>query len=292
MNYLPKWTIAALLVWIAPNLIASDLVADGAQPERLAGGFIFTEGPAADTEGNVYFTDIPNSRIHIWSHKDNKVSVFREQTGQANGLYFDKDGNLLACEGGNGRVTSTSKDGKVTVVADQYDGKRFNSPNDLWIDPKGGVYFTDPRYGREDDLPQDGKHVYYVLPDRSKVIRVTTDLTRPNGIIGTKDGKTLYVADHGSSKTYSYKIQDDGTLADKKEFAPSGSDGVTLDEKGNLYLTTEHVDIYDPSGKKIETITMPQVPANVTFGGPNRDMLFITARTAVFGVKMKVKGMY
>lgn len=293
MKAFVRFAFCVAFLAVAGAAVAADsLVAEGAEIQELGRGFIFTEGPVADKEGNVYFTDIPNSRIHRWSDADGKISVFREQTGQANGLFFDKSGNLLACEGGNGRVTSTTPKGEVSVVADQYEGKRFNSPNDLWIDPKGGVYFTDPHYGREENLPQGGMHVYYVLPDRSKVIRVIDDMTRPNGIIGTKDGKTLYVADHGASKTYSYSIKDDGTLENKKEFAPTGSDGVTLDEKGNLYLTTQVVEIYDPSGKKLEEIKFPAVPANVTFGGKNRDMLFVTARTGVYGLKMKGKGMY
>jgi gluconolactonase len=267
----------------------SQLVAAGAKVEKLAEGFIFTEGPAADAKGNVYFTDVPNSKIHKWT-TDGKVSLFRENTNGANGLYFDAKGNLLACEGRKFRVTATDMAGNVTIVADKYNAKEFNSPNDLWVDPKGGVYFTDPRFGSEENLSQDGQHVYYVSPDRKKVARATTDLKKPNGIIGTKDGKTLYVADHGGNVTYAYAIQADGTLADKKAFAPQGSDGVTLDERGNLYLTSDKITVYDKTGKKLEEIPVPQVPANVTFGGIDGKLLFITARTSIYGLKMNVKG--
>lgn len=250
----------------------------------LADGFLFTEGPAADNEGNVYFTDIPNSRIHKWS-LDGTLSTFLENSGQANGLYFDKAGNLIACAGGTGKVVSIDMKGNVSVVADHYNGKPFNSPNDLWIDPNEGIYFTDPRYGPRENLPQDGEHVYYISPDRKHITRVINDLVRPNGIIGTPDGTRLYVADHGADRTYVYKVNPDGTLTNKKLFAAQGSDGMTLDAGGNLYLTADAVAVYDPSGKLIKTIKVPQRPANVTFGGKDKNTLFITARKSLYAVE-------
>jgi gluconolactonase len=265
------------------------LVASGAKVKKLAGEFEFTEGPAADSEGNVYFSDIPNSRIHKWS-LDGKLTTFRENSGRANGLYFDKNGNLLCCEGGNRQLTSVSSKGKVTVLADRYDGNRFNSPNDLWIDPKGGVYFTDPRYGSMDGLEQGGFHVYYLPAGEKKVQRVLDDLVKPNGIIGTRDGNFLYVADAGANKTYVYEIQDDGSLANRKLAAPEGSDGMTLDERGNLYLTRGSVRVYSQAGKLIEDIAIPERPANVTFGGKDRQTLFVTARKGLYSVRMNVKG--
>ena len=144
------------------------------------------------------------------------------------------------------------------MLADKYDGKKFNSPNDLWIDPKGGVYFTDPRYGNREGMEQDGEHVYYLTPDRKTVIRVINDMVRPNGLIGTPNGKTLYVADDGAGKTYVYKINKDGTLTDKQLFAPEGSDGMTIDNKGNVYLTTKVVAVYNTKGEKIEEIPGPR----------------------------------
>jgi gluconolactonase len=268
---------------------STSVVAPGAEVTKLAGDLSFTEGPAADAQGNVYFTDIPNNRILKWS-LDGKLSTFLENTEGANGLYFDKAGNLLACQGGGRRLISIAPGGQVTTLADKYDGKPFNSLNDLWIDPKGGVYFTDPRYGNRDGMEQDGEHVYYLTPARAKVIRVVSDLVRPNGVIGTPDGKTLYVADHGGNKTFAYTINEDGTLADKKLFAPEGSDGMTIDDEGNVYLTTRVVAVYDKDGKKIEEIKVPEGPANVTFGGPDRKTLFITARTSLYSVAMRVKG--
>lgn len=251
-------------------------------PRQLADGFKFTEGPAADRQGNIYFTDIPNSRIHKWS-LDGTLSTFLENTNKANGLYFDKKGNLIACCGGAGSVVSIDPQGKITVLADRFDEKPFNSPNDLWVDPNDGIYFTDPRYGPRDNLPQAGEHVYYLSGDRKRLIRVIDDMVKPNGIIGTPDGKRLYVADHGGGKTYVYHINPDATLSDKQFFAPQGSDGMTLDEYGNVYLTSQDIAVYNPAGKKILTIAVPQTPSNVCFGKDFKT-LFITARTALYSI--------
>lgn len=265
------------------------IVAPEAKVEKLVGGFNFTEGPAADVQGNIFFTNIPNNRIHKWS-LDGRLSTFRENSGGANGLYFDKDGNLLVCEGGGQRLVSINPKGEVTILAEKYKGKNFNSLNDLWIDPKEGIYFTDPRYGNRNNMEQDGEHVYYLSPDRKKLIRVIDDMVRPNGLIGTGDGKLLYVADHGGGKTFVYTINEDGTLANKKLFAPEGSDGMTIDNEGNIYLTTTAVAVYNSNGERIETIRVPEQPANVTFGGKDNQTLFITARTSLYSVRMRVKG--
>jgi len=287
-----KRLAVALVVAILTNVCnAKDagIVAPGAEVKKLAGDFKFTEGPAADAQGNVYFSDIPNNRILKWS-LDGKLSTFLENSGGANGLYFDKDGSLLACQGGERRLVSISPKGKVTVLADKYEGKKFNSPNDLWIDPKGGVYFTDPRYGNREGMEQKGEYVYYLTPDRKKVILVVSDMVRPNGLIGTPNGKKLFVADHGAGKTYLYKVNKDGTLSDKRLFAPQGADGMTIDSRGNIYLTGKAVTVYNRKGKKGQEIPVPEEPSNVTFGGANDTTLFITARTSLYAVAMDVKG--
>jgi gluconolactonase len=287
-----KTTILGIVVILTALLISgihgqeqsdNKTVSFEAKTLKLAGGFQFTEGPAADKEGNIYFTDIPNSRIHKWS-VDGKLSTFMENSDKANGLFFDKNGNLIACIGGTGKLVSINPRGKITVLADKYGGKPFNSLNDLWINSKGGIYFTDPRYGNRENLPQDGEHVYCLSADRKGLIRVIDDMVRPNGIIGTPDGKTLYVADHGAHKTYVYKINPDGTLSEKKLFAEQGSDGMALDEDGNLYLTAKAVNIYDPAGKLLKTIEVPERPSNVCFGGKNKKTLFITARTSLYSI--------
>jgi len=267
----------------------TSVVALGAEVVKLADDFRFTEGPAADKAGNIFFSDIPNNRIHKWS-LDGELTTFRENSGGANGLYFDKSGNLLACEGRGRRLVSITPQGEVTVLADKYDGKKFNSLNDLWIDPKGGVYFTDPRYGNRDGMEQDGEHVYYLTPDRKQIVRVVSDMVRPNGVIGTPDGRKLYVTDNGGGKTFVYDIHKDGTLSGKTLIAPEGADGMTLDSRDNVYLTTSVVAVYTPKGEKIEEIQPPERPANVTFGGKDRRTLFITARTSLYAVRMSVKG--
>lgn len=295
MSCINTW-IAALVATtglVAPQWSAraaeAPLVADGAEVKLLAGGFGFTEGPACDAVGNVYFSDIPNSRTHIWSTAG-KLSTFRTDSGGSNGLAFDRHGNLLCCEGVARRLASVAPDGTVTVLADRYDGKPLNSPNDLWIDPVGGVYFTDPRYGDQSGLEQGGFHVYYLAPDHKTLTRVIDDLMTPNGIIGTSDGKLLYVADLGDDKTYAYEITGPGKLANRRLFASKGSDGMTLDQQGNVYLTRGAVRVYSPAGEAIATIRVPEEPANVTFGGKDRKTLFITARTGLYAVPMNVRG--
>lgn len=265
-----------------------ELVAPEATLLELAGGFQFTEGPAPDAEGNVYFTDLRVGRIRRWS-TDGRLSVYRENSGGANGLFFDRDGNLLACEGDSGRITAIDPEGNVTVLADGYNGTRFNKTNDLWADPNGGVYFSDPAYGGA-QVVQDGEHVYYITPDRGRVLRVIDDMVRPNGLIGTPDGKTLYVTDAGARETFRYKINDDGTLADKTLFVSVGSDGMTIDTEGNVYLTEDGVLAFDPSGKLIERIDVPNRPTNVCFAGSDRRTLFITARSSVYSIRMRAQG--
>jgi len=282
------WCIAAEPKAAAPKT-GKSVVAEGAKIVRLPGKFRFTEGPAADARGDVFFTDIPNNRIHKWSVADKKMSVWREDSGGSNGLYFDRKGNLLACEGNRGRLVSITPKGKVTVLAGKYEGKRFNKPNDLWIDPAGGIYFTDPVYGRY-KVVQGGEHVYYLSPDRKKVTRVINDMVRPNGIVGTPDGKVLYVADHGGGKIFRYKINEDATLSDKKLLARVRCDGMTIDSEGNVYLTERVVIVFNSSGKEIERSKTPQAPANVSFGGADYKTLFITARSSVYTIRMRVKG--
>jgi len=284
------------LVAVTPAKAAEkqSVIATGAKLEKLAGGFEFTEGPAVDAEGNVFFTDQPNNRIHKWS-VDGKLSIFHENPGRANGLYFDKDGNLLACADLNNELWLIDREGNVTVLVKDYKGKKLNGPNDLWIDPKGGIYFTDPFYRRpywnRGPMEQDGQHVYYLTPDRKELIRVTTDLVQPNGIIGTPDGKLLYVADIGAKKTYVYHINADGTLSNKKLFCSMGSDGMTIDNQGNVYLTGKGVTVFNPDGEKIEQIDVPAGwTANVTFGGKDRHILFITAQDCLYSIRMRLRG--
>ncbi len=270
------------------SLATATLIAHGAKLQELAGGLQFGEGPAADAEGNVFFSDIPASRTLKWS-LDGKLSTFRTDTGNANGQCFDRDGNLIACEGGRGRLAAVNKQGQATVVIAEYQGKRFNQPNDLWVDSNGGIYFSDPIYGRG-TRTQAGEYVYYLKPDRKTVMPVITDFVRPNGLVGTPDGKMLYASDHGARKVYAYDINSDGSLANKRFFAPVAADGMTIDNAGNLYLCEDAVLIYDPSGKKLGTIELPEQPTNVCFGGRDAKTLFITTRPKLYSLRTHIGG--
>jgi gluconolactonase len=271
----------------------SGLIAPGATLQKLAGEFSFTEGPACDAHGNVLFTDQPNDRIMKWS-VDGKLSTFMHPSGRANGLSFDAKGNLWACADETNALWRIAPDGALTVVVKDHHGKLLNGPNDLWLRPAGGLYFTDPCYPRpywKRGPKESPECVYFVAPDFKTVSRVIDDLQQPNGIIGTPDGQTLYVADIRAGKTFRYAIQPDGGLKDKRLFCELGSDGLTIDDQGNLYLTGNGVSVYDPTGRKIEQIAVPEPwTANVCFGGKDRRTLFITASKGLYGLKMRVKG--
>jgi gluconolactonase len=270
------------------------ILAPGERVKLLADGFQFTEGPAADAEGNVYFTDQPNDRILRWG-TDGKLTTFLQPCGRSNGLCFDAKGNLWACADAKNELWRIGPDKKVTVVVKDYEGKLLNGPNDLWIRPDQGVYFTDPYYKRpywkRGAKEQAVEGVYFLAPGGKKLVRVLDDLKQPNGIIGTPDGKTLYVADIGAGRTYAYDIRADGTLANKRLFCKLGSDGMTIDSEGNVYLTGKGVTVFDRSGKQIEQIAVPEGwTANVCFGGRDRRTLFITASRGLYAVKTRVKG--
>lgn len=272
----------------------SGLVAAGATLQLVSSQFSFTEGPAANKAGDVYFTDQPNDKIWKYDTQGN-LSVFMEKTGRSNGLYFDKKGNLVACADEKNELWSIRPDKKVTVLLKDHEGKHFNGPNDLWVHPGGQIYFTDPYYQRsywERKSPEiEGQKVYYLPKGSKKAIIVDDQLKQPNGIIGTKDGKWLYVADIGGNKTYRYGIRADGTLSNRQLFVPQGSDGLAIDEQGNIYLTGKGVTVYNSEGKKITQIDVPEKwTANACFGGRDKNILFITASQSVYTLQMRVKG--
>jgi gluconolactonase len=273
----------------------SSPIALGATPVKVSSDFEFTEGPAADHEGNVYFTDQPNDRIVRYG-TDGKLSDWLKPAGRSNGTYFDRDGNLVTCADENNQLWSISPDKKITVLIKDFDGKLLNGPNDVWIAPNGNLFFTDPLYKRkywtrDPAMQQPGEYVYY-LDRKTGLVRVAErELKKPNGIIGTPDGKTLYVADIGGKKTYAYTIADDGTLTGKHLFCEMGSDGMTIDAEGNVYLSGKGVTVFNARGEQIEHIDIPESwTANVTFGGKDRKTLFITASKSVYTVQMRVRG--
>lgn len=289
-----------LLLYVFPLCFSQNksvIIAEGAKVELLADGFSFTEGPAADKEGNVYFTDQPNDRIWVWT-VEGELKLFQEKQGRANGLYFDRDGKLLSCSDMGNEVRSIDPDGNYTVLVAGFNDKLLNGPNDLWVTPGGGIYFTDPLYKRnywtrDPEMQQEGEYVYFLSLNRERLEIVAADLKKPNGIIGTPDGKKLYIADIGDGKTYCYdrRLPDTGVLTNKRLFAPMGSDGMTIDEQGNIYLTGKGVTVFNPGGEQIEHIPVDaNWTANVCFGGKDGKTLFITASQYLYSIRMNVKG--
>jgi gluconolactonase len=295
-----KKPLILLAGWICFGLagfspaVAESVIAPGAKLEKLAGDLKFAEGPTSDANGNIFFTDQPNDRILEWS-VDGKLSTFLQPAGRANGMYFDAKGNLIACADEKNELWAITPGKKVTVLIKDYQGKYLNGPNDVWVAPDGGMYITDPFYKRtwwnHDTMAQDGEQVYTLSPDGKKLARVTNDLKKPNGITGTPDGKKLFVADIGADRTYAYDIQSDGSLTNKTLFCPKGSDGMTIDEKGNIYITGRGVTVFDKTGKQIEHIDVPEPwSANVSFGGKDHQTLFITACKSLYSIHLIVKG--
>lgn len=270
------------------------LIKPGASLTQVSKQFTFTEGPAVDKKGNIYFTDQPNDKIWEYDTKG-KLSVFMDKTGRSNGMYFDKKDRLISCADEKNQLIAISKDKGVTVLLEDFNGHRFNGPNDLWIDNKGGIFFTDPYYQRDywqrkkPDLER--QDVYYLPKGKKQAFVVDSTLLQPNGIVGTPDGKYLYVADIRDNKTYKYEIGEDGHLTNRQLFVHQGSDGMTLDANGDVYITGRGVTIYDPNGVKIVNIPVPAGwVGNICFGGKDRKTLFITASEAVYTLQMQVKG--
>lgn len=284
-----------VLYFITASTFAGDIILPGATLQKIATGFTFTEGPAADSKGNVYFTDQPKDRILVWTI-NNELETFMAPSGRSNGLCFDKDDILWSCADAKNQLWKIDAKKNVTVLLKDIDGKFFNGPNDLWVTPTGDIFFTDPYYKRDywerDQDVLDVQGVYYLAPKAKKAKLIIDDLMQPNGIIGTPDGKMLYIADIRAQKTYSYSIEKNGKLVDKKLFCDMGSDGMTMDELGNVYLTNRAgVTVFNKNGEQIENIpTGAGWTANVCFGGADKQTLFITAMDGLYAITMNVKG--
>lgn len=306
--------ILALLVTLATPVISQDrhseksqqiptgdggmetLVADGATLRLLTEDCSFTEGPIANRQGEVFFTDQPNNRI-LKVDLDESVSVFLENAGRSNGMYFIEDNVLLACADEQNELWAIAPDGSHQVLFGEYAGKKLNGPNDLWVHPNGWIYFTDPYYQRpwweHKSMPQDGQHVYRVNRSGTGMIRLPAKFKQPNGIVGDAARGLLYIADIGDSKTFRFEINKDGALGDAELFCNEGSDGMTLDELGNLYLTNANgVVVYSPTGERLGVIsTGKNWTANVCFGGHDFKKLFITASDSLFVIDMRIAGL-
>lgn len=290
-----RYLIISLLFGVTSY--AQTVTAPDAELKLLSKEFSFTEGPIADSNGDVYFTDQPNDRIVKYSFADGEFTDWLKPAGRSNGLYFLPPNRLIACADADNELWEINLDDKShKIIAKDNFGGRFNGPNDCWANANGAIYFTDPLYKRpywtqkiSDDSPRG---VYRRSPD-GKLKKVAEGFKQPNGIIGDAERQTLYVADIGGKKIYQFRIREDGGLTDRKLFCESGSDGMTIDENRNIYLTgSEGVTVYNPAGKLIETIKVRRGwTANVTFAGPQSDYLFITAGNSVFTIKMSVRGL-
>ena len=286
------------------------LVPAGAKWEKVVGDLQFGEGPAWHPDGYLVFEDVPTSRTLKLDAND-KVSVYRADTAAANGLAFDRDRRLVACEGNGGeggrRVARIEKDGRRTVLADRYQGKRLNSPNDLAIDGKGRIYFTDPRYSKRENLELDKEGVYRIDPDGT-LTRVVDSLTRPNGILVTADGQTLYVADNASPggvvTLVAFDLDARGDAKSGRVLYDFGGgrgiDGMALDAGGRIWATAgtkEKAGIYvfAPDARRaqatlVTVIPMPEDPTNCTFGGLRRDILYVTTTSSLHRIRTGVRG--
>jgi gluconolactonase len=295
------------------------LIATDAQIENLGSGYSFTEGPAVDSDGNVFFTDQPDDIIYKWNASNGTITPFLQGTGRSNGMAFDKEGYLIACADMYGELWKIAPDGSHTVLVDNYEGGLLNGPNDVWINPvNGGMYITDPIFPRDywddgDPRKQDwppihseqaptgkGGHVYYLAPGASTLVRVTTEAgwdadSWPNGVVGTPDGKKLYVnkwAGDNMGGTWVFDINNDGTLSSMKKFVDMGGDGMSMDERENIYISNGlGVTVFDPDGKRLVTIFTGGGATNNVFAGADQKTLFITGPVdKVNSLKMNVKG--
>ncbi len=266
-------------------------VSENAEIIKVAGDFDFTEGPTADSVGNVYFTDQPNNRIYKYG-TDGKLSVFTDSSGRSNGLYIDHNQNLWACADGQNQLWKFSLDGSKEIILNPSGDVVFNGPNDVWVHQNGNLYFTDPIYQRPywEDVHDTVGHQSVYLLENGKPIMLDSTLVQANGVVGNSEENLLFVADIGADKTYRYTISEKGELKNKTLFVSQGSDGMTLDSEGNLYLTGNGVDIYDRKGNFLQHLDIPEDwTANICFGGENFDQLFITASKSLYRVKTHVK---
>ncbi len=260
--------------------------------ETVAGGFKFTEGPVWSREGFLLFSDIPQDLI-VKFVPGKGTSNFREQSNGANGNTFDSQGRLYTCEGRARRLTRTDKKGKIEVLAEKWEGKRLNAPNDVVVRKDGHVYFTDPAFGRgEDERELDFYGVFHITP-QGRMELVAKPKGRPNGIALSPNGRILYVANSDERNVRAYDL-DRGGKATNERVVVSGiegvPDGMKVDEKGNLYVTADGLAIYSPEGKHLATIQLPEKPANCAFGDPDFQTMYVTARTSLYRIRLDVKG--
>jgi gluconolactonase len=273
------------------------VLAAGAVPELIQEGFVFTEGPVATADGGLYFSDIRVNKTYFLD-PGGKIAAVRENTNGANGLALTKDGELLFAEGEGKRITRRNKDGSIAVLTEGPPGAPLLAPNDLIVDARGGIYFTDP--GPRPVVPGRPTYVYYLPAGAKTPVLVDSAVPRPNGLTLTNDGKTLIVDDTLNPTVYAYDVQPDGSVKNKRALlqlrdipagAESGADGLAIDRDDRLYITTvTGVQVFDIKGQYLGTIKAGRQPANVAFGGPDKQTLYLTAREGLYRVKTLAKG--
>ena len=272
----------------------SELIRPGAAPRRLAEGFKVAQGPTPDSNGDVLFSDITHNRIMKWSFESRRLSVFREQTGGPDGLWVDSDGSLLVCELHGLRFARLQADGTYEILLDHFRGKRLTGPNDVYVTQEGGIYFSDSYPGNK--IRKPASHcVYYLKPNGTQWKRIVDDHFKTKGIHESVDRKWLYIADYGGRKVYRYPLGTDGVSGDKELFIDKRCGGLTVDEKGNVYISTvddrNGLEVYNSDGKRLGKIDFGEPTTNATFAGPNRDKLVVTTFRSLFVLDMKVRGM-
>jgi gluconolactonase len=272
--------------------------------QRLHTGCRWTEGPAYFPAGRyLVFSDIPNDRVLRWDECTGAVGVFREPAGFHNGHTVDRQGRLVSCEQGNRRVTRTEHDGSTTVLAETYRGKRFNSPNDVVESADGAIWFTDPSYGIDSDYEGHqaeseigGCHVYRADPVDGSVTIVADDFSRPNGLAFSLDSSLLYIADTRQNPSHIrvFRVEDGKALSGGEIFATSdagGFDGIRVDAAGRVWAAAhDGLHCFAPDGTRIGKLRIPEVCSNLTFGGPRRNDLFITASSSVYTLRVNFSG--
>jgi gluconolactonase len=262
------------------------------QIDRVAGGFRFTEGPAWSREGFLLFSDVPNDQILKYVPGE-KPTVFRENSNGANGNAFDAQGRFYSCESRTRRVVRMDKKGNLQVLADKWEGKRLNAPNDIVIRKDGHVYFTDPAFGNQADTRElDFYGVYHITP-KGELSLIAKPAGRPNGIAFAPGGHVLYVANSDEHNVRAYDVDHNGEVSGERVVISGVSgvpDGIRVDEKGNIYVAANGVAIYDAHGKLTETFEFSETPANCAFGDSDLQTLYVTARTSLYRVRRNVKG--
>lgn len=259
--------------------------------EKVAGGFTFTEGPIWSRDNYLLFSDPPESKIYRLG--TNGKTIFREASNGANGNTFDAQGRLYSCESKTRRVTRTDKKGKIEVLADSFEGKKLNAPNDIVVRNDGHVYFTDPAFGSQADGRELDFYGIYHLPPRGPLQLVAKTPGRPNGIALSPNGKILYVADSDERSIRAFDVAGNGKASNERVLVTKidgPPDGIRTDEKGNLWVTCNNIAVYAADGKFIGKIDMPETPRNLTFGDGDFSSLYVTALTSVYRVKLDVKG--